>query len=374
MNITINRDDLLPALDRLGRIVERRNTIPILSNLKLSAAGGGLAITGTDLDMQGTCTVPADVSRGGETTVSAERLRDFVKKLEAGKLTISDDNGKLTVKCGRARATLNSLPSPDFPDLACGEFSHAFDMPADTLAEMIERTAFAISSEETRYYLNGIYLHVAQGGIDAAGPAPALRAVATDGHRLSLCDVPLPEGANGMAGIILPRKAVAEFGVLLKGFKSETVHIEVSTTKLRLTAGATVIATKLIDGTFPDYGRVIPQGNDRHARVEKAALSAAVDRVSTVSEQRGRAVKFSFSDTRLRLSAINPDTGEAADDVDAAFEGEDLEIGFNARYLHDILAALPGATAHMALHDPGSPCLITTGAPSPLYVLMPMRV
>jgi len=371
MKFSLNRDDLLPALERTVRLVERRNTIPVLANIKICAVGDAISLTATDLDMQATSTVPADIAQPGETTLPAATLLDFVKKLPSAVLTIETQPlcPAATVKSGRSRATLNTLPAEDFPDLSLGAFTHSFDLAPGGLSTMIERVDFAISTEETRYYLNGIYLHAA-----GTGDAQHLRAVATDGHRLAQHQIALPDGAAGMAGIILPRKAVSEIARLIKSLK-DPLRIEVSPTKLRLTAGGVIFATKLIDGTYPDYGRVIPGGNDRIAKVEIAALGAAVALVSTISSDRGRAVKFAWREDGLTLSVITPDTGEARDEVDAEFAGDPLEIGFNAAYVADILGALPGTRATLAMADPGSPCLITAeGDPASLFVLMPMRV
>ncbi|MEW6256924.1 MAG: DNA polymerase III subunit beta [Pseudomonadota bacterium] len=370
MKITVNKDDLLPALERAKRLVERRNTIPILANVKLEAVGDRLTITATDLDMQATATVPADVTEAGEMTAPAHTLGDFVKKLPGGTVSITHDDKAATIRSGRSRATLHTLPTADFPDLACGDFSHTFEIGADALARMMERVGFAISTEETRYYLNGIYMH----RVTALG-LPCLRMVATDGHRLALDQVTAPDGSEGMPGIILPRKAVGEMEKLLAPRKDGSARLEVSATKIRLTAGDTVFASKLIDGTFPDYGRVIPAGNGKRADLDKAALAGAVDRVSTVSSERGQAVKFSLGEGRLTLSVTNPDGGDAAEDLEADYASDPLEIGFNSRYVLDILAAFPAAQVQVALNDAGSPALFTIdGAPAPAFVLMPMRV
>ncbi|MFG1255923.1 DNA polymerase III subunit beta [Xanthobacter flavus] len=391
MKLTISRDALAAALDRVGRVVETRNTIPILSNVRIVAhppeqaaqaavANGGtrsgtVSVTGTDLDMEAISTAEAEVAAPGETTLPAKMAADFVRKLPAGaKVELADDGerGKLTIKSGRSRISVNTLAAGDFPDLSAGDFSNTFVLQASALLNMLDRVSFAISSEETRYYLNGIYLHVAQ-----SEDGPALRAVATDGHRLAQHQVLAPQGTDGMAGIIVPRKAVGEITRLLKPLGEESVRLEVSTTKLRLTAGVTTLTTKLIDGTFPDYGRVVPSGNDKLATLDKEALGEAVARVATVSSERGRAVKFTFDDAGLlTLSVTNPDTGDATDAVEILYKAEPLEIGFNASYVADILAAVPGTRVQMAMADPGSPCLITPeaeGAGS-LFVLMPMRV
>lgn len=399
MKLTISRDALAAALDRVSRVVETRNTIPILSNVRLvarppeqaaqaAAANGGtkngtIAVTGTDLDMEAISTAEAEVVAPGETTLPAKMASDFVRKLPAGaKVELADDGerGKLTIKSGRSRISVNTLPSGDFPDLSAGAFSNSFALPASALLNMLDRVSFAISSEETRYYLNGIYLHVVDAGGTAAGqpgaPGMMLRAVATDGHRLAQHQVLAPQGTDGMAGVIVPRKAVGEIARLLKPLSEESVRLEVSPTKLRLTAGVTTLTTKLIDGTFPDYGRVIPSGNDKVAALDKEALGEAVGRVSTVSNERGRAVKFSFSGDGLTLTVQNPDMGNATDELEAAYDAEPLDIGFNGNYVAEILAAVPGARVQMAMADAGAPCLITAEADGAgyLFVLMPMRV
>lgn len=374
MKLTIARDALLSAIERARHVIERRNTIPILSNVLLKARDAALALTGTDLDMEVRTTAAAEISAPGAVTVPAQVLYDFVRKLpEGAQVQVEAQSSGVLIKSGRSRVTLNTMPDADFPELAAGDFPNTFDLPAAALATMLERVSFAISSEETRYYLNGIYLHV-PAEPDADGPC--LRAVATDGHRLARHQVLAPEGTAGMAGIILPRKAVAEIARLLKPLGEEKVTLSVSTTKLRLSAGVTTLTTKLIDGTFPDYGRVIPAGNHKVAAMETAALAASVDRVTTVTSDRGNAVKFSFAaGAPLTLSVRNPDSGEASDEVDGTFEGDPLEIGFNGKYVLEILGAMPGKRLRLALGDPGSPVLVTPeGDDTSLFVLMPMRV
>jgi DNA polymerase-3 subunit beta len=247
--------------------------------------------------------------------------------------------------------------------------THAFKLAAADLKRLIEKTQFAISTEETRYYLNGIYLHTA-----TSGKKPTLRAVATDGHRLAQFELPLPAGAEGMPGVIIPRKTVAEIQRLIEDAEAE-IGIELSPSKIRFTIGNAVLTSKLIDGTFPDYARVIPLGNDKQLSVDKKEFEAAVDRVSTVSSERGRAVKLSLSSGKLVLSVTNPDSGSATEEIEADYKADPLDIGFNSRYLLDIAAQIEGETAVLKLADPGSPTLIqdkdTKGA---LYVLMPMRV
>jgi DNA polymerase-3 subunit beta len=262
------------------------------------------------------------------------------------------------------------LPDSDFPDLTAGELPIAFTLPAETLKRLIDRTQFAISTEETRYYLNGIYFHVVGEGAEAR-----LRAVATDGHRLAKAEVPAPAGAIGMPGIIVPRKTVGEMQKLLEDPATE-VALSLSDSKIRLQAGDLVLTSKLIDGTFPDYERVIPKGNDKVLTLDKAEFKSAVDRVSTISADRGRAVKLSLADDKMVLAVNNPDSGSATDELAVGYEAEPLDIGFNSKYLLDIADQLTGDEAVFKLADPGSPTLIEdkAGGGDAIYVLMPMRV
>lgn len=372
MKVTVERAELLKSLGHVHRVVERRNTIPILANVLIKSDNGKLSLKATDLDLEVIEAIAAESGPGGATTVPAHMFYDIVRKLPEGTQVViegSGDRAVLSIRAGRSRFTLQTLPESDFPDLAAGEMTHAFTLPAADLKRLIDKTQFAISTEETRYYLNGIYLH-------AAGTAQTatLRAVATDGHRLAQCELPLPEGAAGMPGVIVPRKTVGEIQRLIEAADGE-VAVELSAGKIRLTIGDVVLTSKLIDGTFPDYARVIPTNNDKSLVVDKKDFEAAVDRVSTVASERGRAVKLSITGGRLVLSVTNPDSGSATEEVEVEYQSDPLDIGFNARYLLDIAAQIEGEVAVLKLADPGSPTLIqdkeSKGA---LYVLMPMRV
>lgn len=372
MKVTVEQAALLKALGHVHRVVERRNTIPILANVLLRASDRELHLKATDLDIDIVETIAADVERAGTTTVPAHVLYDIVRKLADGaQVSLEQDgqSGQVSLRSGRSRFSLQTLPETDFPDLAAGEMSHRFTISGGELRKLIEKTQFAISTEETRYYLNGIYLHTAE-----SNGQPVLRAVATDGHRLALCETTAPAGAAGMPGVIVPRKTVSELQKLLSDGDA-SVGFELSSVKMRVTVGPIVLTSKLIDGTFPDYARVIPQRNDKFLTVERDEFARSVDRVSTISSERGRAVKFSLGDAKLTLSVHNPDAGQAIEELSVDYEATPLEIGFNARYLLDIVGQLEGDTALLKLADPGSPTLIQDreGAPS-LYVLMPMRV
>ena len=375
MRLTIERSNLIRALARTTRVVERRNTIPILSNVLLRAEGDALHMKATDLDLEVAEEVSAHIDQLGATTVPAHLLHDIVRKLPDGsevQLRTSEDGNGVSVAAGRSNFRLQTLPEGDFPDLTAGEFTNSFAMPAAELAMLIERTAFAISTEETRYYLNGIYCHVIEGH---------LRAVATDGHRLARAEVDAPEGTDGMPGIIVPRKTVGEVQKLLgaaqPGGEGEQaqIRVQVSDAKIRFSLGGVVLTSKLIDGTFPDYQRVIPAANDKALTLDRQSFASAVDRVATVSSERGRAVKLALGEGQLTLTVNNPDSGSAEEELAVGYEDDAMEIGFNARYLLDIAAQITGEEAVFMLNDAGSPTLIRDrGDERSLYVLMPMRV
>jgi DNA polymerase-3 subunit beta len=371
MKVTVERAELLKSLSHVHRVVERRNTIPILANVLIKAAKNGLELKATDLDLEIVETLPAEVKTAGSTTVPAHMIYDIVRKLPEGsqvELSTGSDRGTLAVKAGRSRFSLQTLPESDFPDLAAGDLPHNFSLSTADLKRLVDKTQFAISTEETRYYLNGIYLHAVE-----AKPAK-LRAVATDGHRLAQVEIPSPKGADGMPGVIVPRTTVSELQKLVEDAGDE-VEIELSAAKIRFSLGKVTLTSKLIDGTFPDYGRVIPAGNDKTLIVEKQDFANAVDRVSTVSSERGRAVKLSLASGKLTLSVTNPDSGSATEELEVDYSSDPLDIGFNSRDLLDLAAQLEGEKAELKLADPGSPTLLQDqDAGGALYVLMPMRV
>ena len=372
MRVVLERSNLLKSLGHVHRVVERRNTIPILSNVLLTTDGASLEMKATDLDLEITEAAPAVVEQAGATTVPAHLLYDIVRKLPEGAevmLRMEESGQSLSVISGRSTFRLQCLPEADFPALTAGQFSHIFRLESSALRDLIEKTQFAISTEETRYYLNGIYLHT----LDSDGGLK-LRAVATDGHRLARAEIEAPAGSEGMPGVIIPRKTVSELQKLVDD-PDVAVSVELSDTKIRFTIGSIILTSKLIDGTFPDYQRVIPTSNDKELIIDRQSFAAAVDRVSTVSSERGRAVKLSLSDGQVTFTVNNPDSGSATEEIPAGYDAEPLEIGFNARYLLDVAAQLSGSEAKFLLADAGSPTLIQdTSDERTLYVLMPMRV
>jgi len=371
MRLVIERSELLRALGHVTSVVERRTTIPILSNLLLKASGGQLEFKATDLEREVIERAPAEVTTPGAVTVPAHMLHDIVRKLPDGaeiEMVRDAERERLALTSGQARFALQTLPAEDFPDLAAGEMTHEFLIAAVDLKKLLDKTRFAISTEETRYYLNGIYLH------PAGHAEPTLRAVATDGHRLAQIELPRPAGVDGMPGVIIPRKTVHELYRLLEASDAE-VRVGVSPSKVRFEIGTVTVTSKLIDGTFPDYARVVPQNNDKVLTVSNGQFMGAVDRVSTIASDRGRAVKLNLADDKLVLSVNNPEGGSATEELGVSYTAAPLEIGFNARYLLDIAGQLESDTAVFKLADPGSPTLVRDGDDeSALYVLMPMRV
>ena len=367
MKATIERATLLKSLSHVQSVVERRNTIPILSNVLLEAQeDGALRVMATDLDLQVDESVPANVDQPGATTVPAHTLFEIMRKLpEGSQVELNAAEGKMQLSAGRARFNLSTLPRDDFPVIAEGELPTRFELPAQVLRQIIDKTRFAISSEETRYYLMGIFLHVAD---------DKLKAAATDGHRLARVTVDKPEGADGMPDVIVPRKCVAELRKLLDELEG-TVEVSMSPTKIRFGLGSAVLTSKLIDGTFPDYNRVIPTGNDKLLKLDPKSFAQGVDRVSTIASEKTRAVKMTVDRDKVTLSVTSPESGTATEEIAADYGSDTIEIGFNARYLLDILGEIDGDTVEVHLADAAAPTLLRENDKSQaLYVLMPMRV
>jgi DNA polymerase-3 subunit beta len=372
MKLTIERAALLKALGHVQSVVERRNTIPILSNVLLAAERGALSFSATDLDMEIRDETAADVFDAGQITAPAHTLYEIVRKLPDGadvELKFTGDDPRLAVSAGRSRFNLPVLPAGDFPAMATDGLAGKMTLDTEALIRLIDKTRFAISTEETRYYLNGLYLHtVVEGG------QAKLRAVATDGHRLALAEMPAPEGAAGTPGVIVPRKTVQEVRRLLDD-AGETVDLQISAAKVRLDIGRARLTSKVIDGSFPDYVRVIPKDNPKSVMIDNGLFAAAVDRVATISAEKSRSVKLAIETGRLVLTVRNMEAGQAVEEVEIDYEGDAFEIGFNARYLLDVAGQIQGDTAEFRFADPSSPTLVLDPADAGVqYVLMPLRV
>ena len=372
MKLSIERGSLLRSLGHIQNVVERRTTIPILSNVKLHATDGTLGLTATDMDLSLAAREEAAVTESGATTVSAHLLFDIVRKLPDGAtITIEqpEAGGEVALRAARSLFNLQTLPADEFPASDDEHLEVTFAIPATDLARLVDKTRFAVSTEETRYYLNGIHLHATK-----AGATAMLRGVATDGHRLARVEVALPRGAERIPPIIVPRKTVGELRRLIEGSDAD-VDVAVSTTKIRFTVRQAVLVSRLIDGTFPDYERVIPSGNEKVATLNATAFAAAVDRVATISTEKARAVKLAFQSGKVTISAVSADAGRASEDLDAEYVGPPLEIGFNARYVLDMMQQIDGDDVRLEMATAAAPTVTHDPADtSALYVLMPMRV
>ncbi len=377
MKLTIERAALLKALGHVQSVVERRNTIPILSNVLLSAGPDGLGFSATDLDMEIADGAAALVEAPGQITAPAHTLYEIVRKLPEGadvSLSFTGDDPRLSVQAGRYRVNLPVLPAGDFPVMSAEGLGAKVTVDTTDLMRLIDKTRFAISTEETRYYLTGIYLHtVVEEG------RPLLRAVATDGHRLALAEMPAPDGAVGAAGVIVPRKTIQEARRLLED-AGESIDLALSPQKVRFDFGRAALTSKVIDGSFPDYTRVIPRDNKRVMTVDNTLFAAAVDRVATISSEKSRSVKLTVEAGRVVLTVRNMETGQAVEELEIEYEGEPFEIGFNARYLMDVTGQIAGETAEFHFADRAAaatmldPVLVLDPTDAGVqYVLMPLR-
>ena len=372
MKITIERSHLLKSLAHVQSVVEKRGTIAVLSNIKLEAKNAEVALTATDMDIAIVEKSPAMVIEAGATTIPAHTFYDIVRKIPEGsqiEVETSEDGSKATIRSGQSRFSLACLPIDDFPVMAEGDLSHNFTLKSAECLALISKPSFAMSSEETRYYLNGIYLHVA-----GVGDGKVLRAVATDGHRLAQIEVAIPAGADGMPSVIVPRKAIYELRKLLEAGEGD-VEVSLSETKIRFVYGSAVLVSKLIDGNFPEYERVIPSNNDKLLEVDCKKFAQAVDRVAVISSEKTRAMKLQLESGKLTLSAGSGDSGTATEELDVAYSSAPMEIGFNSRYLLEMMTQIEGDTAQFLLADGNAPALVRdTADVSALYVIMPMRV
>ena len=369
MNFIIDRNSLLKPLGHVYSVVERRNTIPILSNVLIETNSSKVSFTATDMDMDIVEETSCIVLKQGKVTLAAHTLYDIVRKLPDGsEVRIELKELNVEVSAGKSKFILPTLPVDDYPIMTNIEKGHEFKLHSIDLANLIDNTKFAISLEETRYYLNGIFLHVPNSN------SKTLRAVATDGHRLAQAEIPLPEGALNMPGIILPRKAVGEIRKLTDSTDGK-INVIISNTKAQFVFPNSILTTKLIDGSFPDYQRVIPKENLNKLVVSNQEFSKAIDRVSTVSMEKSRAVKLSLRNNLLSLNVNSHDLGNASEDLEINYSHDILEIGFNSKYLLDIASQIQGKEIEILLSDSASPALIIDpDQDGVIFVLMPMRV
>ena len=374
MKFKADRATLMKALAHIQSVAEKRNTIPILANVKIEASDGKLHFTATDMEIAVVEDLAASVGREGRTTAPAATLYEIVRKLpDTAELEFETigESGQLRLRAGKYSTSLVTLPVDDFPEMSAGQLPYRFRIPSVTLRGLIDRTRFAISTEETRYYLNGIFLHAADGAVGRV-----LRAVATDGHRLARVEEPAPEGADGMPGVIVPRKTIAELRKLLDE-ESGDIEVGLSDTRIQFKVGTVTLTSKLIDGTFPEYERVIPRDNDKVLRVGKKDFSDAVARVAAISSERSRPVKMTIAQDLLTLSAASPEQGTASEELDAdrvKYGSDPIEIGFQARYLNDITDQIE-SQVEFHFSDGAAPTIVRDADNgSALYVLMPMRV
>lgn len=367
LGFTIERSNLLKSLSKLQSFVEKRNTIPILSNIKITSNQAGLNLTVTDMDLVASEEIEAKIQNEGSITVPANTLYDIVRKLPEGsqiKAELDAESSRVLVTSGNSKFTLSYLPADEFPVMSEGELSHKFTLKAKEFLNLIDKTKFAMSTEETRYYLNGVYLHNVEEKVVA---------VSTDGHRLAKVEIGAPEGAKDMPGIIVPRKAVSEISKILEN--QEEVTISLSDSKIKFNAGKVELLSKVVDGTFPDYQRVIPDNNTKALKINTAALKEAVDRVSTVAADKTKAIKIALSTNNMSLTSQGIEGTSANETVECDYASDELEAGFNSRYLLEMLNLIEGDDSNFQLETPNAPVIVTdTEDETALFIIMPMRV
>ena len=375
MEIKANSSDLLKALNHIHGIVEVRHTLPILSNIVLSSENNKLSLSSTNLDIFCSDKIDAEIVNSGEISVPAITFFEIVKRLPSGSdviLSMGDEDTELILKCGRSKFNLSTLRTEDFPILSDKDLSTNFVISAEELSRMIDKTKFAISNEETRYYLNGIFFHKAE-----SNSIKFLRAVATDGHRLAQYDIPLPQGAEEITGIIIPKKTVFELRKVLDDADGD-VSVSLNENKIKFSFNNLKIISKVIDGTFPDYTKVIPQNNDKKFKTNNSELKNAIDRVSAVAineETKSKAIKLTIENNKLNLSVESQSKGSAKEEIDISYSNEKVDIGFNSRYLLDICNEVDGDEIDVNLLDSISPAIILDKTDENLFfVLMPMRI
>jgi DNA polymerase-3 subunit beta len=366
MKIIAKREAILSPLQAVIGVVERRQTMPILANVLLSAKGGRLAVTATDLEVELVATSEVDVQRNGEVTVPGRKLLDICRALpEGAEITLTLDGERMSVRARKSRFTLSTLPASEFPTVEEINAQQSLKVPQKDFKRLLEKTHFSMAQQDVRYYLNGLLLETS---------AKSLRSVATDGHRLALCDVELPEGAKSGQQVIVPRKGVLELQRIL-GHEEQILDLAIGVNHIRVQIGDIRFTSKLIDGRFPEYSRVIPNDPPRVVTAVRDDLRLALQRAAILSNEKYRGIRFAVKPNLLTIQSHNPEQEEAEEEVEVTYEGEELEIGFNVNYLMDALAAVEGPEVQVCLTDGNSSCLIRSSADSGArFVVMPMRL
>ncbi|KRG72054.1 DNA polymerase III subunit beta [Pseudoxanthomonas dokdonensis] len=366
MRFSLQREALLKPLAQVVNVVERRQTLPVLANFLVQVQNGQLSLTGTDLEVEMVARCAVDDAQDGETTIPARKLFDIVRALPDGsKVTVSQSGDKVTVQAGRSRFSLATLPANDFPSVDEVEATERVSVSEGTLKELIERTAFAMAQQDVRYYLNGLLLDLAD---------RTLRCVATDGHRLALCEAELDEAASSKRQIIVPRKGVTELQRLLEG-GDRPLELEIARSHIRVKRDDVTFTSKLIDGRFPDYAAVIPIGADREVKLDREVLRAALQRAAILSNEKYRGVRVEVSPGQLKISAHNPEQEEAQEEIEAETRVDALAIGFNVNYLLDALGSLREDEIIIQLRDANSSALVReASSEKSRHVVMPLRL
>ncbi len=366
MKLTIQRENLLKPLQLVCGVVERKQTLPILSNVLLRAGRDGLSLTATDLEIEMMAHTQFDGSEAGETTVPARKFLDICRALpDQAQVELTVEGERTVIRSGKSRFTLSSLPAAEFPNIGSFNEVLSFSVAQNILKNLIDRTSFAMAQQDIRYYLNGLLLEIADG---------RLRTVATDGHRLALCDADVDIKVSEIQQIIIPRKGIQELSRLLED-SDRMVQVQLGANHIQLSTPEISFTSKLIDGRFPDYQRVVPQGGDKLVISDKETLKQALVRASILSNEKHRSVRFQLAKGSLCIFAHNPEQEEAEEEVAVDYQGDALEIGFNVSYVIDALSAVTGAQVQLVLSDANSCCLIQgIGMEHCKYVVMPMRL
>jgi DNA polymerase-3 subunit beta len=366
MKLSIQREKLLQPITQVVGVVERRQTLPVLANFLISARDGKLSVTGTDMEVELITTVDADVDTGGETTVPARKLVDIVRMLPDGvTITFAPDGDKLIVASGKGRYTLATLPATEFPATDQVETLEVINIQEVSLKNLLDKTAFAMANQDVRYYLNGLLFDFHDN---------QLTAVATDGHRLALCDLGSDVGMAEERQLIVPRKGVLELSRMLSD-SDDAVELAIGKNHIRLVKGSSVFTSKLIDGRFPEYRAVIPKGTDKHIKIDREAFTRALQRASILSNEKYKGVRLEAEGGRIKIIAHNPQHEEAIEELEADLNFDNMAIGFNVTYLLDALLAIDTETVLMELKDANSSCLISAESGGrDRHVVMPLKL